>query len=147
MALAQTAAAQTEYYRHIVFDNGARTAGYAYSGGKAVEPSTLEMVGKTLPVETEVFRTPPNALRIAWQSKAGGAWAATVHVMEFRDREILFDGDTLAFWLYSREGIGKDALPDLRLHDMRRGFSGRLRVGEFAGDVPAKKWVRVRIPF
>jgi len=138
--------AQTSYYRHTFFDNGPQTAGYAYSSGKAVAPSTLEFAGKRLPLDGQIFFTPPNSLRIAWQSNPGGAWIATVHVLEFRDREILFAGDSLSFWLYSAEAIPAASLPDLRLHDTKRGFSIRLHVGEFSGNIPAKKWVRVNIP-
>jgi exo beta-1,2-glucooligosaccharide sophorohydrolase (non-reducing end) len=143
---AASSTAQTSYYRHTFFDNGPRTAAYSYTTGKAVEPSTLENQNGKLPVESKTFFTPPNAIRLAWQSKAGGSWAATIHVVDFRDREILFDGDALCFWVYSPEGIGASALPELRLHDMRRGFSKAIRIGEFSGDIAGKKWVRVAIP-
>jgi hypothetical protein len=139
--------AQTSYYRHTFFDHGPRTATYFYSVGKAVEPSRLELRDKKLPLDSVVFFTPPNSLRISWTSKAGGSWAAQIKVLEFRDREILFEGDTLSFWLYSKEGIAASALPGLRLHDSNRGFSEAIRVGEFSGNIPAKKWTRVRIPF
>jgi len=139
--------AQTSYYRHIFFDNGPRTSSYFYSFGKAVEPSTLQILDKKLPLSSEVFFTPPNSLRISWRSNAGGSWAAQIKVLEFRDREILFEGDTLSFWMYSEEKIVASALPELRLHDTNRGFSEPIRVGEFSGDIASKKWTRVRIPF
>ena len=144
---APRSAAQTSYYRHIFFDNGPRTSSYYYSSGQAVEPSTLEVVDKKLPLSSDVFFTPPNSVRISWRSKAGGSWAAQLKVLEFRDREILFAGDTLSFWLYSEEKIAAAALPGLRLHDSKRGFSRVIRVGEFSGDIGAKKWTRVLIPF
>jgi exo beta-1,2-glucooligosaccharide sophorohydrolase (non-reducing end) len=139
--------AQTSYYRHIFFDNGPCSSTYFYSFGKAVEPSTLEIRDKKLPLSSEVFFTPPNSLRISWRSNVGGSWAAQIKVLEFRDREILFEGDTLSFWMYSEEKIAASALPGLRLHDTNRGFSEPLRVGEFSGAIAAKKWTRVRIPF
>jgi exo beta-1,2-glucooligosaccharide sophorohydrolase (non-reducing end) len=147
LGLASSSPAQTSYYRHVFFDNGPRTPAYFYSYGKAVEPSTLEIQDKKLPLSSEVFFTPPNSLRISWSSKAGGSWAAQIKVLEFRDREILFAGDTLSFWLYSEDEIAASALPGLRLHDTNRGFSEALRVGEFSGKIPGKKWTRVRIPF
>jgi exo beta-1,2-glucooligosaccharide sophorohydrolase (non-reducing end) len=144
---AQPGTAQTSYYRHIFFDNGPRTSRYAYSSGKAVAPSTLEVAGKTLPLDSKIFLTPPNSIRVSWQSKPGGSWTAQINVVEFRDREILFDGDTLSFWVYSPEALGAAAVPNLRLHDTHRGFSAMVRLGEFSGEIPTKKWVRVRIPF
>jgi hypothetical protein len=145
LTAAPPAPAQTAYYQHAFFDNGPHTTAYAYSSGKAVAPSTLELHGKRLPLDGQFFFTPPNALRISWQSGSGGSWVAAVHVQDFRDREILFAGDTLSFWLYSEEAIPVAALPGLRLHDVKRGFSTRLSVGEFSGDIPAKKWIQVRI--
>jgi hypothetical protein len=144
--VAPPAAAQTAYYRHAFFDNGPHTSAYSYSSGKAVAPSTLQIEGKRLPLDGQVFFTPPNSLRISWQSNPGGSWVAAVQVLDFRDREILFEGDTLTFWLYSDEAIPVAALPDLRLHDIKRGFSARIHVGEFSGNIPAKKWIQVRIP-
>jgi len=144
---AQPGSAQTSYYRHTFFDNGPRTSGYAYSTGKAVAPSTLDVQDKRLPVDSRIFLTPPNSIRVSWQSRTGGAWVAQLNVAEFRDRELLFEGDKLSFWVYSPEALGVAALPNLRLHDTRRGFSAIVRLGEFSGDIPAKKWIRVRIPF
>ena len=141
------AAAQTAYYRHSFFDNAPRTTSYFYSSGNVVAPSTVELDGKRLPVDSKVFFTPPNSLRISWQSNPGGAWAAAIEVVDFRDREILFDGDALCFWIYSNEAIPATELPVLRLHDTKRGFSGPLRVGEFSGSLAAKQWTRVVIPF
>ena len=146
LASASCSVAQTAYYRHIFFDNGPHTSQYFYSSGKAVEPSTLEVLDKKLPLSSEVFFTPPNSLRISWRSQAGGSWAAQIKVLAIRDREILFAGDTLSFWLYSEEKIAASALPGLRLHDTNRGFSKEIRIGEFCGDIAAKKWTRVRIP-
>jgi hypothetical protein len=139
--------AQTSYYRHNFFDNGPHTTSYFYSLGKAVQPSTLEVQYKKLPLDSDVFLTPPNSIRLSWQSNSGGSWAAQIHVIDFRDREILFAGNTLSFWLYSPEGIKASALPGFRIHDTNRGFSKELQVGQFSGDIPARKWVRVDVPF
>src|SRR5215475_5714828 len=77
---ASSLTAQTSYYRHSFFDNAPRTAAYSYTTGKAVEPSTLETENGKLPVESKTFFTPPNAIRLSWQSKPGGSWAAAIHV-------------------------------------------------------------------
>jgi exo beta-1,2-glucooligosaccharide sophorohydrolase (non-reducing end) len=147
LLLASSTVAQTSYYRHIFFDNGPNTASYAYSSGKAAAPSRVESQNGNLPLDSKIFFTPPNAIRLSWESASGGSWSAVVKVVEFRNREILFNGDTLAFWIYSPQAIAASALPELRLHDTHRGFSSVIHVGEFSGDVPAKKWTRVAIPF
>ena len=68
------ASAQSDYYRHVLFDNSQGSTAIFYSAARAVAPSTLEQRNSRLPVETGVFKTPPNALRIAWESKPGGGW-------------------------------------------------------------------------
>ena len=61
----------TDYYRHTYFDNSLTSSSYFYSGGQAVSPSSLEQKDGRLPVETKTFFTPPNALRLEWQSQPG----------------------------------------------------------------------------
>jgi hypothetical protein len=148
MALgAPHAGAQTSYYQHEFFDNGPRTSAYFYSSGKSVAPSDVELKDKHLPLDSRIFFTAPNSLRLAWTSKPGGSWVEQIEVMEFRNREILFDGDAISFWLYSPEAISAEELPGLRLHDTKRGFSQVLRIGDFSGALGAKKWTRITIPF
>src|SRR5579862_7505421 len=147
LVLCAPALPQTEYYRHTFFDNGPHTGSYYYSSGKAVAPSTLELSAEKLPLDSATFFTPPNSLKISWQSNPGGSWAASVHVLVFRNRDIAFDGDSLSFWLYSPDPLRAAELPELRLQDAANNFSKPLRLGEFAHDLPARKWLRVFIPF
>src|SRR5262249_43956215 len=109
-----------------------------------------------LPVEKEIFLTPPNALRIEWQSKPGGSWEAEIKNLGVRNRFPEFKGNALFFWLYSPEGISKDKLPRLILSTTGEGlqvaqfpgsFCVPIPLGHYSGDLPAKKWVQVRIPF
>jgi hypothetical protein len=138
---------QSSYYRHTFFDNGPREASYYYSSGKAVAPSTLETREKRLPLDGTTFLTGPNAVKVAWTSKPGGAWAADIGVLVFRNRDYRFDGDTLSLWVYTPQAIGAAAMPRFRLLDMARRFSKPAPLGEFSGDIPAKKWTRVSISF
>ncbi len=66
LGVARPAAAQSDYYRHVFFDNSQQLAQYFQSSAAATEPSELKSAGYRLPVESTVFRTPPNALRIEW---------------------------------------------------------------------------------
>ena len=143
---AAVALGDTGYYRHVLFDNSLESDAYYYSEGKASAPSTLELDRNKLPVSREVFFTPPNALRLKWRSVAGGGWEADVRAVNFRNREIVFRGDTLYFWCYSPEGIAGQSLPAIRLQDNGKDFSTPLDLGKFVKEVPAKKWIQVRIP-
>src|SRR5579863_4699976 len=105
------AQADTQYYKHTLFDNSLEADAYYYSSGKATSPSTLELLHGKLPVSRELFYTPPNALRLKWRSARDGGWVAGISAANFRNREINFQGDTLYFWCMSKEGIPARALP------------------------------------
>src|ERR1700722_12992952 len=146
----------TEYYRHVVFDNSITPGSYFYSNGLANGSSFLELIERRLPVETKTFLTPPNALRLQWQSEVGGGWEAGVRVMEFRNRIPELDGHNLYFWCYAPESISGDDLPRIVLSNESEGlqvakfpgaFTQPLELGTITGNIPAGKWVQVRIPF
>src|SRR6266404_3610846 len=138
--------ADTEYYRHTLFDNSLTQDAYFYSSGKASAPSSLELVNGKLPVETQTFYTPPNALRLKWQSAQGGGWDAEVRVVNFRNREINFLGDTLYLWCFAAEEIPAKDLPFVRLLDTGGNFSAPLKLAAFSGAIPAGRWVHIKIP-
>jgi hypothetical protein len=149
------ASAQSDYYRHVLFDNSKGSTGYFYSAARVVAPSTLEQRSSRLPVETGVFKTPPNALRIAWESKPGGGWEAEIHLVDFRNRFPEMTGKNLYLWCYSVEKIAAKDLPEIVLSNAREGlqiaqfpgsFTAPEPLGKFSGDIPAGRWIQVRIP-
>lgn len=146
LLLAVSARADSTYYRHTFFDNADNTAGYYYSEGHAVPPSTLALENDKLPVARNVSFTPPNSIRLSWKSLPGGAWAAQIHVQSPRNREIHFDGDTLFFYLYSATEIPGASLPHLRLLDTNRNFSKPVPLESYTTALLAGEWTRIAIP-
>ena len=144
--LCSLAAADTEYYRHIIFDNSLETDAYYYSEGRASAPSLLELDHGKLPVNRDTFLTPPNALRLKWRSVKDGGWEAGIRIVDFRNRVPGFVGDVLFFWCYSEEEISAAALPVIRLQDSSRNFSAPLKLGHFVKQIPAHGWIQVAIP-
>jgi len=145
----------TDYYRHQYFDNSLTPGTYFYSSGHASAPSSVGLIHGKLPVEDKVFLTPPNALRLEWQSKDGGGWEAEVELLNLRNRFPGMSGSNLYFWLYAPQAIAAGDLPDITLSSTGEGlqvaqfpaaFSRPLALGKFAGDIPAGHWTRVRIP-
>lgn len=147
LPLALPLAASTGYYRHAFFDNSLTKDTYYYSSGKASAPSSVVLEDGRLPVDSKIFMTPPNALRLEWQSSEGGGWDAEIRIVDLRNREVDFAGDTLYFWLYSPGGISKGDLPVLRLGDTGKHFSSAIALENFVGNLPGEQWVRVAIPF
>ena len=146
----------TEYYRHIVFDNSLTLDSYFYSHGTANGSSFLELKDGRLPVESKTFLTPPNALRLQWQSQPRGGWEAELHVEGYRNRFPEFEGHNLYFWCYAPQAIAAEDLPMLVLSNRGEGlqaaefpaaFSEPLSLGKVIGNIPAGRWVHVRIPF
>ena len=142
-ALAQTPAA---YYSHILFDNSLTPDQYFYGRGEATNTSTLALVNGRLPVETKLFHTPPDALRLQWQSNSNGGWSAQIQRPGVRNLAPAYRGDTLMLWCYSDQPIRASDLPLIQLGDASYGFSVPVKMGEFTPAIPAAKWVQVRIP-
>jgi exo beta-1,2-glucooligosaccharide sophorohydrolase (non-reducing end) len=140
------AATSTDYYNHVVFDNSITPDFYYYSSGRAIFPSTIELLSGALPVEKKNFFTAPNALRLQWRSVAGGSWESEVRVVSMRNRPTKFIGDTLYLWCYSPEDIRAADLPTLQLEDEQHDFTVPVKLETVSGDVPAKKWVQMRLP-
>lgn len=145
----------TEYYRHVVFDNSLTSDAYFNSRGTANGSSFLELKEGRLPVETKTFLTPPNALRLQWQSQSDGGWEAEIHVDFYRNRFPEFKGQNLYFWCFAPQAIMSADLPDIVLSNTGQGlhvaefpgtFTQPLSIGKFTGDIPAGRWIRVRVP-
>ncbi len=155
VTLTSVAWSSTEYYRHVVFDNSLTSDAYFFSQGLANGGSALELKDGHLPVDTKNFLTPPNAIRLNWQSQHGGGWEAEVHVNEFRNRFPTFEGRNLYFWCFAPKAIAAKDLPVLVLSNTIQGlhvaefpgaFTEPLELGKFTGDIPAGRWIQVRIP-
>ena len=150
------AEAADDYYSHVFFDNSLTPDTYSYSAGQAIAPSFLKVKDWKLPVETKTFLTPPNALRVEWQSEAGGGWEAEVRLVNFRNRLPQMRGEHLYIWAYAPQAIAAADLPLITLSNTREGlqvaqfpgsFTDSLPLAKFTGDLAAGRWVRVRIPF
>jgi hypothetical protein len=138
--------ADSNYYRHIFFDNSFTSSSYFYSQGHVSSLSKLALENGKLPVETAVFFTPPNALRLEWLSSPNGGWEGTIRLVDFRNRPPGFLGDMLFFWVYAPQPISASDLPLLRVSDAQENFSAPLALAKFISALPAKKWVHVKIP-
>ena len=148
--------AQTGYYAHVFFDNSEQAGAYWYSAAFQNGASTIANVDGHLPVETAITHSPPNALRLAWQSAPGGAWSAEIHLVNFPNRYPEMAGTTLSFWVYSPDGIAADALPAIKLSDARDDLQVATFPGSFTqsvplaryigGGLPAARWVKVSVP-
>ena len=148
--------ANDEYYRHTFFDNSLTSDSYFYSSAAALAPSQLEQKNSKLPMDTTTFLTPPNALRLEWQSLEGGNWQAAIHLVSFRNRFPELRGNILFIWCYAPEAIAAADLPRIVLSNTSEGlrvaqypgsFTEALPLGQFSGDIPAGRWVEVQIPF
>ena len=147
--------AASDYYRHVIFDNSLNNDTYQFSSGQANGHSFVEQKDNRLPVETAIFRTPPNALRVQWQSAPDGGWTAQISALKFRDRLPGFSGRIFYFSIFAPQPISAADMPRLSLSTSSEGlqvaefpasFSAPIDLGKYTGDVPASRWIEVRIP-
>jgi exo beta-1,2-glucooligosaccharide sophorohydrolase (non-reducing end) len=145
-----------DYYRHVIFDNSIARDTYYFSSAQSNGQSFVEEQKGRLPVDSDHFRTPPNAIRLQWQSAPNSGWNAQVSILNFRNRVQGIDGQDLYFWLYAPQAISAVDLPKLVLSTSPEGlqvaefpasFSSPIALGKYTGNVPAGRWIEVRIPF
>jgi len=138
--------AQNNYDNHILFDNSLTASSYYYSEGSSTSPSYVELNAGKFPVEEKIFFTPPNSLKLKWMSKSDGDWKISLNISTWRNREIIFSGDTLSFWCYSDEQLQLEELPFISLVDLNGINSSSIELSEVISEVPISKWFRIKIP-
>lgn len=147
--------AASNYYRHIIFDNSLTADSYFYSRGQSSGQSYLEQQDGRLPVEKDIFLTPPNAIRLQWQSAPESGWVAEIATADIRNRLPGLSGHNLYFWIFALKAIAAGDLPQIVLSNAIEGlqvaefpasFTEPLELGKYTGDLPAARWIQVRIP-
>ncbi len=143
---AASARADQNYSQQVFFDNSLSPASYFYSSGRASAPSTLRLIDGKIPVETSTFISGPNALELRWVSAPAGGWSAEVNLYKWRNRTLEFPGANLWLWIYAPGAMRAKDLPRLAMRDTEGDFSSPLAIGAYTRDLPAGRWLRVRIP-
>jgi hypothetical protein len=138
--------AQSKWQQQEIFENSISPRSYFYSEGVVSAPSALALIDKKLPVDTSTFVSAPNSLKLAWQSVQGGGWDVEINLPVWPNHYINYVGDTLYLWLYSASATPGADLPLICLRDGANGFTEKIKLGDFAHDLPAGKWIRVAIP-
>jgi hypothetical protein len=146
IAAGTRAHADQNYSDQVFFENSLSPGDYFYGRGKVSPPSTLELIGEKLPVESEAFISGPNALKLQWKSEADGGWSVEVKLYEWRDRTRLFSGTKLFLWIYAAQGIRAADLPRLALRDAEGNFTAPLELSAYTHDLKPASWTRVGIP-
>ena len=106
----------SDYDRHVVFDNSVAPNAYYWGSGAMTAPSSLALTGGKIPVDTAPCVSPPNCLRLAWQSRRGGDWRVTLGLRKHWGG-LDYAGDSLSFWVYAEQEL------------TRRGLAAGLRHG------------------
>jgi hypothetical protein len=143
--LASAALGQSEYDRHVAFDNTLSSGSYFYSHTYRVAPSELETVDSRVPVDESHFVSPPNALRLKWTSAKGGDWRVSITVSG-RYGAAGFSGKNLFFWCYSDTGLAADESPRVSLRDSNGEGTPTISLLGAKEQLPAQHWIRVRLP-
>ena len=140
-----SSAGASDYDRHVVFDNSVTPDAYYWSDGSLVAPSSLELSGGKVPVNTGDCVSPPNCLRLTWQSERGGDWRVSIGLRRHWGG-LDYAGDTLSFWARADGEIPTDASPLVFVTD--QDGEGSPAIPLLGGQTfPAGKWVRVHLPF
>ena len=141
-----SARAATAYDRRVIFEQSLSGEALSASEGSVVAPSRLELVRGRFPVENVQFTSPPNGLRLQWQSARGGDWQMTLKVPSRYGRRFEFDGDTLVMRCRSAEELTLDQSPRFRWGDSEGNWSPTVPLLLGRERLPAGEWVRLSFP-
>jgi len=153
--ISSTGFASSDYYNHVIFDNSLTSDAYFNSGVQISGQSFVEEKNHRLPVDKKTFLTPPNAIRLQWQSAPGGGWLAGIRTGDVRNRLPGLSGHNLYLWIFAPEPIAAVDLPrlvltnaheDLQAAEFPGSFSEPVDLGKYSGDVPGGRWKQIRIP-
>lgn len=140
------AVAQFDYDRNVFFDNSLTAPGYYFSDGSVVRPSELELANGKVPVDTTTCMTPPNCLRLTWQSRRGGNWQVSIRQPR-HGSTIKPSGRALWYWAYSTTALTPDESPQIQVIDESGVYSPPIHLTGDMPAFPARQWVRMRLPF
>ena len=130
---------QSSSLSSVLFSNGSGTGPYFYSEGAASDPSELFLKNNKAVIDTAHFYSPPNAIKMEWNSGKGGDWSLAIELNQWRNRTISF-GKVLSFWVYSPKAISAEHMPELSIENRHGKRSQPQKMGR---SVPASEWVRI----
>jgi hypothetical protein len=128
------------------FDNSLSYRSFYYSDGFFIAPSALELVDNKVPIDGTHYVSPPNSLRLKWNSQFGGDWLLSLKV-KARYGTTDFSGDSLFFWCYSDTDLSADESPLIYLKDVNDEGTPSIRLIGQLDKLPARTWTRVKLPF
>ncbi len=135
-----------DYEHHLIFDNSLTGGGYFFSHAAPIAPSRLEVIDGKIPVAVDRFFSPPNSLRLSWQSQTGGDWVAELRTETWLSKPRRLCGDTLAFWCYTEEELPARLLPMIGLKIKHGPCSLPMQIDGSTPDLPARRWFQIKIP-
>ncbi len=133
------------FANHTFFAGSPSSDYYPYSRGNISAPSTLKLLHDRIPLQSAHFKSGPNALELSWASNANGGWDATVQAVHWRNADPAWQGDTLAFWVWTPETIRAADMPSIALADDQGGHTTATPLQRFTRDIPAQTWVRIAV--
>lgn len=138
--------AQNAWDRHVYWERSLSNNRYFDSEAEVFAPSTLALVAGKLPVSTERFVSPPNALKLAWTSARGGFWRVNLRPPAFRNRINRFEGKWLCMQLFAEQPIPASALPLIGIEDHQQVWTERSLAQWLPEGLPGGVWTNLRIP-
>jgi exo beta-1,2-glucooligosaccharide sophorohydrolase (non-reducing end) len=135
--------AQYDYDSHVLFDNSLADGSFYYGRGSLIAPSKLELTDGKIPVDAGHWFSPPNALKLQWQSATGGDWDVNVSIQG----RLKYSGDALVMWVYSDEDVDAESSPRIGIRDRNGVGADYIPMFSRIGKLKAKQWTRLSLPF
>ncbi len=134
----------------IWFFRDAANVNYYDSGITTLTPpSTFEQAGPSndkIPASSTIFFQGTNSLKLHWNSKTGGDWAAYIIDPSFKYQDINAS-DSIAFQVFAPTGLTKAEMPKIFLEcGPGSTKSQKYNISDYNNDIAPNTWTIVRVP-
>ncbi len=134
---------------YLYFQDSPTPIMYDYSWMELTPPSELTRLGtdfRKFPINEEVEAAQGmNSLSLTWKSVSNGNWFAIAAGLDWSAKN-LTDTDTLHFFLYSMDGLGKQLLPLVFMEDVNNLKTTFHNFQPYCQDLQQNVWTRITIP-
>lgn len=130
----------------LIFTESSHANYHDYSFVNVTAPSVFSTVkpGK-ISTDSIFYQNEATSLRISYQGKSGGDWAACVSAPAWKIVDVS-TAKELEFGVFAETQINAEDMPYLYLESGTNKASGKIALSDYINEIPAGKWTKVQIP-
>ena len=137
---------QEKWPNKVFFANSPMSESYFYTQANYTAPGWIKNVKQKLPVTTQHFFSPGNALELNYVSAANGNWQANILYHSIRGLDNFQTANVLTFHLFINTKSTAAQMPAIAIGKDAENLSSFIDLEKYLPLFQTKKWLTVKIP-